>query len=259
MQGVRGLPSPASDVVSLFVPPTDPPTLEPLLAEVWGADHRGVLVRTATTAPPRALAVGTHTLSATAGAQALAPIGIEALGETPLTAPPAAASAAVVLERGARAGGRSPLALWFTRPVAADPVAVALRIVDPFGRDTEHTITVPGWLPPPPVSIRISDVFAIPSRGVVVTFETDATDEMVLEINAAQRLVRPFPPPRRLSVRGLVGDVPNRPPLFPGRPGIQVSRSGGEYSAFVPLTSPVAIEVAIESPDGSRVTDTASG
>ena len=110
VQGVRGLPSPASDVVSLFLPPTQPPTLEPLLAELWSADHRGVLVRTATTAPPRALAVGTHTLSATAGAQVLEPIGLEALDETALAAPPAPASTAVVLERGARPAAvrRSP-------------------------------------------------------------------------------------------------------------------------------------------------------
>ncbi|HET8621265.1 MAG TPA: hypothetical protein VFM27_20000 [Acidimicrobiales bacterium] len=259
VQGVRGLPSPASDVVSLLVPPAHPPTLEPLLAEVWGADHRGVLVHTATTAPPRTSAVGTHTLSANAGAQVLAPVGIEALDETALTSPPAAASGSVVLERGVRSNGRSPLALWFTRLVAGDAVTVAIRIADPFGRVSEHTITVPGWVPPPPVNIRITDVFAVAGRGVGMTFETDASDEMVLEVNAAQRLAQPFPPPRRLSVRGLVGDVPNRPPLFPGRPGIQVARSGGEYSAFVPLTSPVAIEVAIEAPDGSRVTDTASG
>jgi hypothetical protein len=259
VQGVRGVPSPASDVVSLFVPPPHPPTLEPLSAEVWGADHRGVLVRTATTAPPRTLAVGTHTLSANAGAQVLATVGLETLDETALTAPPASAGASVVLERGARDSGRSPLALWFTRPVAADPVTVVLRIVDPFGRATEKTITVPGWVLPPPVNIQISDVFAIPGRGVGVTFQTDATDEMVLEINAAQRLVGPFPPPRRLSLRRLVGDVPRRTPLFPAGPGIQVFRSDGEFSAFIPLTSPVAIEVAIEAPDGSRVTDTAGG
>ena len=109
------------------------------------------------------------------------------------------------------------------------------------------------------MNLSITDVFAILGRGIVVTFETDATDEMVIEVNAAQRLLRPLPPPRRLSVRGLVGDVPSRAPRFTGRPGIQVVRSGGEYSAFVPLGSPIAIEVTVETTDGSRVTDTASG
>jgi hypothetical protein len=259
VDGVRGVPSAASDVVSLFVPPTGPPTLEPLVAERWGADDRGVVVRTATAAPPRSLAIGTHTLSAEAGAQALAPIGIQHLAETALTSPPAAAAAAVVLERGARASGRSPLALWFTRPVAADPVDVTLRIVDPFGRATEHSITVPGFVPPPPVTVAITDAFAVAGRGIGLSFETDATDEMILEINAAQRLIHPLPPPRRLSLRKQVADVPTRRPVFPTRRpvfpipvGIQVLRSGRSFSAFIPLLPPVAIEVAIET-DGARV------
>lgn len=259
VQGVRGMPSPASDALSVFIPPVGPPTLEPLSAEVWGADHKGVLVRTATTAPARPLPTGTHIFSATAGTQLLAPVGIEALDETALASPPVEASASVVLERGVRAAGRSLLALWFTRPIAADPVTVTVRIADPFARVTEQTITVPGWSPPPPVNLQITDVFSIVGRGIAMTFETDATDDMVLEINAAQRLARPFPPPRRLSMRSVVGDVPRRPTLFPGRPGIQVVRSLGEYSASIPLMSPVAIEVAIESADGSRITDVAVG
>jgi hypothetical protein len=266
--GVRGVPSAASDVVSLLVPPTGPPTLEPLVAELWGADNRGVVVRSATTAPARALTIGTHTLAASAGAQALAPTAIETLDETALTTPPTSAVTDVVLERGVRAGGQSPLALWFTRPVAADPVDVSLRLVDPLGRAVEHTLTVPGWVPPPPMTVRIVGTMVVVGRGVNVEFDCDASvdpaDGIVLHIAAAQRLRRILPPPRRLSTRIALADVPDRPPLFPRARGIQVvrTRRPGEptssYAAWIPLNRPVAIEIAVEAPDGSRATDTAT-
>lgn len=104
--------------------------------------------------------------------------------------------------------------------------------------------------------VRITDAFAIAGRGISLTFETDAAVDLVLEINAAQRLIQPFPPPRRLTLRRLVGEVSTRPPLFPRRSGMQVIRSRAEFSAFIPLTSPVAIEVVLEAVDGSRATDT---
>jgi hypothetical protein len=173
-----------------------------------------------------------------------------------------------VLERGVRAGGQSPLALWFTRPVAADPVDVSLRLVDPLGRAVEHTLTVPGWVPPPPMTVRIVGTMVVVGRGVNVEFDCDASvdpaDGIVLHIAAAQRLRRILPPPRRLSTRIALADVPDRPPLFPRARGIQVvrTRRPGEptssYAAWIPLNRPVAIEIAVEAPDGSRATDTAT-
>jgi hypothetical protein len=195
-KGERGLPSAASDVVGLTVPP-GPPELEPLAAEVWGGDHRGVVVRTATTAPPRVLPAGVHRLDGDAGAQPVVSVELQDLPTTPLTAAPGAAGASPVLEQGARAVGRSPLALWFTRPVAADPVDVRLRLVDPLGREVVRELTVPGWVAPPPnVTVSIVDVFAIAGRGVHVGIITNASARRrppyVMEIVAQQRLVGPI-------------------------------------------------------------------
>jgi hypothetical protein len=225
-KGERGLPSPASDVVGLLVPP-GPPELEPLAAEVWGGDHRGVVVRTATTAPPRVLPAGVHRLDGDAGTQPVASVELQAVPTTPLTSAPAAAATTPVLEQGARVTGRSPLALWFTRPVAADPVDVRLRLVDPFGREVVRELTVPGWVPPPPdVTVSIVDVFAIAGRGVHVGIDTNASyrrrPPYVMEIVAQQRLLGPLPLPIGPAPIGPGGPGPIRPggaepgPLPPG-------------------------------------------
>lgn len=217
-KGERGLPSPASDVVALLVPP-GPPELEPLAADVWGPDHRGVVVRSATTAPPRVLPAGVHRLDGEAGAQAVASIELQAVPTTPLASAPAAAATTPVLEQGARAAGRSPLALWFTRPVAADPVDVRVRLVDPFGREVVRELTVPGWVPPPPdVTVSIVDVFAIAGRGVHLGIITTASyrrrPPYVMEIVAQQRLLGPLPIP---VGPGPVGPIPVGPgPIGPG-------------------------------------------
>ena len=214
-KGERGLPSAASDVVGLLVPP-GPPELEPLSADVWGGDHRGVVVRTATTAPPRVLPAGVHRLDGSAGAQAIDSVELQAVPTTPLTSAPAAAATSPVLEQGARVAGRSPLALWFTRPVAADPVDVRVRLVDPFGREVVRELTVPGWVAPPPdVSVSIVDVFAIAGRGVHLGIVTNASyrrrPPYVLEIVAQQRLLWPLPMP--------FAPVPPAGPGDPGGPG----------------------------------------
>ncbi len=217
VKGERGVPSPASDVVSLMVPP-GPPELEPLVADVWGGDHRGVVVRTATSAPPRVLPVGVHRLDGSAGLVAVASVELPSVPVTALTTAPPTAATNPVLEQGERVSGRSPLALWFTRPVAADAVDVALRLVDPLGREVVQTLTVPGWVAPPPdVHVSILDVMAIAGRGAWVAISTDADTRRrppyVMEIVAQQRL--------RLPV---VGALP--PAGLPGRPGPEPFQPG---------------------------------
>jgi hypothetical protein len=279
VEGVRGLPSPASDVVSLFVPPSAPPDLAPLEFDIWGGDHRGVVVRSSTSAPARALPLGTHRFTASAGALAVTATPIEELPETALAVPPAAAGASAVLERGARASGRSPVALWFTRPVAADPVDVTLRLIDPLGRAVERTVTVPGWTPPPPVELTIVDFFAVAGRGVVFDVDCDAPVDVsppyVMEIRAVQRPRRlgpvlPFQampgraeplwpvPGRSLEMSIPFDEIPTAGLWFLPSGRIQVVRNRGHYAVWVPMTSPVSVLVSVVAPEGGRISVTGS-
>lgn len=282
--GVRGLPSESGDVVSFLVPPDGPPDLAPLTYDIWAGDHRGVVIRSSTTAPVRALPLGSHRFTATAGTQTFVATPIEQLAETPLTTAPAAAATAAVLERGARASGHSPVALWFTRPVAADPVQVTLRLVDPLGRATEQTLTVPGYVPPPPIQLAVVGVSVIAARGVVVRLACDADPSaeppFVMEVSASQR-GRFFGPIRALQLTGTVGPLPffgrtlqgtfpfDQIPVegLPFRPGaeIQVVRrrpsmlpNQGDYAVWVPLTAPVSIGISVVAPDGAQVSVTAT-
>ena len=237
VEGVRGQTSDASDVVSVLVPPAGPPDLDVPTAEIWGSDHRGVVVRSSTSAPARATASGSHRLGATTGSgvgDVVVPVPLESLDETALTTPPAAASTSTVLERGARASGRSPLAAWFTRPVATDPVDVTLRLIDPFGRTTERTVTVPAWVPPPPFTVSITGLVARPT-GVLAAVETDApaaaAEGVVMHVRALKRRFGPLVGP----VVGPVPPPPDRPlpPVGPVAPGV------GSLPPMGPLRPPV--------------------
>ena len=172
VQGVRGLQSPASEITSLTVLPAGS-DLEPLGAQLWGTDHRGVVVRSSTNAPASATTTGSHRVSALIGAapDVVPQVALEDLPQTAGTTPPS--SIASRLECGPRAGGRSPLVLWLTRPVAADPVTVVLRLTDPLGRLVEQTVTVAGWVPPPPWTLELSTA-ATRATGVLIGLDTDA-------------------------------------------------------------------------------------
>lgn len=207
VQAVRGIPSAASEITSVLALPTGAPDLAPLTADVWGADHRGVLVRSSTSAPARATGAGSHRISAAVAAggaggggggvgQVLPLAALESLAETPGTTPPPDAATRLILERGTRAAGRSPLVLWFTRPVAADPVDVTLRLVDPLGRATEAALTVPGYVPPPPLSVVIVSARRL-LAGVLLGVDTDApaaaSEGLVLHVRAVHRGGGHFP------------------------------------------------------------------
>lgn len=197
VEGVRGLTSDASEVASLLVPPSGAPDLDALTSDVWAGDHRGVVVRTSTSAPARPTPLGSHLLIWTVGTGLTESSALEALPEAAdLTTAPTGADTETVSERGARAAGRTPLAVWFTRPVAADPVDVTLRLVDPVGRATERTITVPGWVPPPPHSVTLGPILARPG-GVFVGLDTDASAAVsaavVLHVSVLKRTI-PWPP-----------------------------------------------------------------
>ncbi|HET7801859.1 MAG TPA: hypothetical protein VFL38_15650 [Humibacillus xanthopallidus] len=294
VDGVRGQISDASDVVSVIVPPAGPPDLDVLTADIWDADHRGVVVRTSTSAPARATASGSHRIGATSGPGAgdvLLPAAFEGLAETPLTTAPGAASTGPVLERGVRSSGRSPVALWFKRPVATDPVDVAVRLIDPFGRATERRITVPGWVAPPPFTITISGSVSRPT-GVLVSMTTDASSAaaagIVLHVRALKRRFGPIfgplggvggagvggpgirPPIDRLRPLVIVASadfplsgISTGLPFFPADGQVHVVRvrglgGGRRYAVWVPVVAPLFVELGLESPDGQTATVNAS-
>jgi hypothetical protein len=294
VDGVRGQISDASDVVSVIVPPAGPPDLDVLTADIWDADHRGVVVRTSTSAPARATASGSHRIGSTSGPGAgdvLVPVAFEGLAETPLTTAPGAASTGPVLERGVRSSGRSPVALWFKRPVATDPVDVAVRLIDPFGRATERRITVPGWVAPPPFTITISGSASRPT-GVLVSMTTDASSAaaagIVLHVRALKRRFGPIfgplggvggagaggpfirPPIDRLRPLVIVASadfplsgISTGLPFFPADGQVHVVRvrglgGGRRYAVWIPVVAPLVVELGLESPDGQTATVNAS-
>ena len=300
VEAVRGVPSPGSPQVPIQVPPSSPPNLEPATADDWGSGGTGVVIRTGTTAPVAPTPLGPHVLRATiesAGSVLFAP-GATGLHEAPVSgdpaAPPAGADAGPVFVVGPRSGGRSPLALWFTRPSSSDPVSVTIRLADPTGKVTERSIDVPAGPLGDPPSLEIIDFFRIVGRGVVFRFRSDAPVEVtpapyLLHVTAASARSSPWPPwrsrfepgggrfPRRgggpdlgdlLRPRPVTLSVPlpeiptsERSTPFPTRDRIVVVRSTDslpyEYEMLVRLQPPLEVTIAVESPDGLRTTRSA--
>ena len=286
---VRGLPSLASDQVTVRVRPTTPPDLAPLTADLWGGGHDGVVVVTSTSAPARDLADGVFRLSAhvsaaqPSGAAADVPataLGAVVVGPTGVGDPaPAEATADVVVRAGTRTAGRIPLALWFTRPVAADPVDVSVRLVDPRGASTTQTVTVPGWVPAAPPTLTIEDVTTIVGRFVAVRLSSDAPVDpgqpvtmtvvvtsrgtlfpMTLPVDRGLSGVLREPvaltrvPPlvgrtKRTTFSSRLDQLPTRGIL--STDPIQVVRSGDqEYSLAIRIAPPFTFTVSLDTDDG---------
>ncbi|OFE18927.1 hypothetical protein BA895_01845 [Humibacillus sp. DSM 29435] len=275
VQGVRGVTSAASEIGSVLVPPSTPPDLDGLAADLWGADHDGVVVRTSTSAPVGVLASGAHRLGGTAGDVVLPAVALSTFAESALTSPPADANTTPVIERGVRTAGRTPLALWFRRPVATDPVTVTLRLLDPFGRVTERVVAVPGWVPPPPFTVTIAGVTARPA-GVLVGVDSDASAAaaagVVMHVRALKRRVfggggrlGPIRWPLLTVVEGdfVLAAIPLGLPIFPSDGAIHVVRSRApfntaRFAVWIPVLAPLSIAVTLTDPDGATATATGS-
>jgi len=274
VQAVRGVPSPASDIVSVTLPPTTAPDLEPLTAVRWSSDHRSVLVRTSTSAPVRTLAggVGPHTISARVtgiggpGVVTVVPLaGLGSLPQVDLTAAPAGpatpSGTTAVLERGARAGGRTPLAVWFRLPAAADPAEVTLTLVDPSGRSTEQTLTVPPYVAPPAYTITIPQ-WTVRSTGVVLSIFTDAPRNLAagfsLRVRATARgpLGRPVTITRTVPLAKIVAgrlSFATDGKIHIVRLAKVVPAGGPQYAAWVPFTGGFTVTASLLGADGSEV------
>ena len=193
VEGVRGVPSNASDIVSFTLAPTGPPELGALVATRMGADHRTILVRTATTAPTRALAggVAAHRISATVDGVVAVLTDLPDLPQTDLSAAPSGLGTNPVLQRGERALGRSPVGVWVRTAAAADPAEVTVTLVDPLGRRTERTLTVPGYAGPPAYSLTVPTWTRKPG-GVLLAIDTDAPATLeagvVLRVSAVRTM-----------------------------------------------------------------------
>jgi hypothetical protein len=192
---------------------------------------------------------------------------LEAISEDPAT-PPANAAPGPVIVRGARTAGRTPLAVWFTRPDATDPVDVTLRLFDPVGRVTERVITVAGWVAPPPVDLELVDVIKLVFRGAVLQLRSSApvdTDPpWEMHFAATPRFSGPFPPlPRPVAASFPLPEIPRTAAGVFGRGApISVVRTNDaapyEYTASVRTRPPFDVVVALTSPDGARFEVSAS-
>ena len=262
VQGVRGVPSNASDIVSFTLPPTGPPELDPLVATRVGADHRTILVRSATTAPVRVLAggVGAHRISAAVDGVVTPLVDLPELPQTDLTAAPSGLGSTPVLHRGARAAGRSPIGVWVRTAVAADPAEVTVTLVDPTGRRTERTVTVPGYAGPPAYSLVVSSWTRKPG-GVLLAIATDAPATVeagaVLRVAAVRatatgtsRRSRSVPLAKIVTGRLSTGFDDQIHIVRVARPRL----GQAPYAAWVPAAGRVSITVTLTSPGRAPVT-----
>ena len=193
----RGILSPASDIVTVRVPPAGPPDLDPLVVESASPDHSVLVARTSTSAPIADTDFGPHLVGGLTAA-ALTEEGMAAASLVPLSAlaavdPAAPAAGVAVVVRGERAGGRTPLAVWFTRADPTQPVDVGLRLVDPLGRAAEQVAHVAGWTAPQPPNLELVAVTRASATAVVVTVSSTegrtARPPFVLSVSAARRIV----------------------------------------------------------------------
>lgn len=274
----RGLVSIASDVVTLSVLPTAAPTLDPLVPQVQGADHKGLLIRTGTTALDRPVPAGAHRVTVDVGGVMAGPVALQDTALVADASTPPDTSAGPVVQRLARVAGRTPLLVWGHRNDPATAVQVTVRVVDPLARQAEETMLVPAWVEPvPELHLEIVDVFRIVGRGYVANLITSAdpgkVPPYVLSVVATLpgrvgpilppiRPDRPLPGPLRplaLRAKWNLPDIPARRSPVPPRAGdISAVRSSApegrtEIGLWVPLTSMAGLTVTIAHPSQGDV------
>ena len=267
VSAVRGVVSPASDVVTAVVLPSAAPQLDPLVAEVVGADHAGLLIRTGTSAPDRVVPAGSHTVQVTLGAVTgpVQPLEAAARVADESTAPDT--TAGPVVQRLPREAGRTPLLVWGRRDDPSVPVQATVRVADPLGRVAEQTLLIPGWVEPrPELTLKIIDVFRIAGRGYVASLLTSADPATepphVLTVVATLPGTIPPGPLRRRSLRASweLPDIPTRrSPVPPRGAEITAVRSRGsqgtEIGLWIPAARITGLTAAITHPIEGEVQD----
>ena len=259
-RGWRGVLSPESDIVTVRVPPSAPPDLDPLVVESVTADHNVFVARTSTSAPIPDTDLGPHLVGSLSGdtitADGLSSAALSALSAVLATDPPPPPPGSAVVTRGERTGGRTPLAIWFTRADATDSVDVGVRLVDPLGRASVQLAQVPGWTAPNPPNLTLVAVTRASANATVITVSSTEERTMqppfVLAVAAARRIVVRPPLGLKASIELPAIRSAGRPPVpprvqFAYRDG---SRGATLYDIYVPLTSPFSATVTLTSPGG---------
>ena len=175
-----------------------------------------------------------------------------------MTAPPAALGVGA-FTRAERAGGRTPLAVWFMRPAASQPVAVDLTLTDPLGRVASRHVAVPAGPLGLPPSLRIADITALPT-GTRVDLLTDAPSvagpDGAYQLIVDVRRVGLFPGPGA-HVEVLLPDIPDAADVPPDAAGaIVIGRIGVEgdrtrYAVLVARRGRSGSGRPCAAPDGS--------
>ena len=191
--------------------------------------------------------------------------GLASLPQVDLTVTPAGpatpSGTTAVLERGTRAVGRTPLAVWFRLPAAADPAEVTLTLVDPSGRSTDQTLTVPPYVAPPAYTITIPR-WTVRPTGVVVSIFTDAPPTLAagfsLRVRATSRglLGRPVTITRTVPLAKIVAGrlyFATDGKIHIVRLAKVVPAGGPQYAAWVPLTGRFTVTASLLGADGAEV------
>ena len=259
--GVRSEPSVVRQVV---VPPSAPPDLSALDFVLPVAGSAQVRVSFSTAAPVEPTALGPHTLEAevvatdSAGASSTLVAAKATLDAMP-TAEPGAGGHGIW--RDPTAGDVTPLHVLVRRADPATALRVRVRLSDPLGRLTEHTLDVPAApaVPPPDLSdLTLTTV----ADGTILAFTT-AVPNAVPDVGAYRVEARFRPPRGRIVSRAEdLADIPlarRREDIFadPAEeiPFRRTKRTLGVTSIAVGIRRAGTVTIAVVAPDGTRATD----
>lgn len=276
--GARGLVSGRSEPsnpFSVVVPPANPPELSAVSASPWtgpGAGAQDVLLSFTSPAPWRRTDLGPHRLEVRLADPTVPPAPdvnplvdlVGDLGGLP-SAPPASGSGWW------REPDTSPAAYRvLVRRTSAVALVGHVRLVDPLGRVTQQSVSVPAESLLPEPEVADVQVLKLSGRGTVVSFTSASPLDYVLRITARPTRTLPIPRPkpipfpfplprpprfgRPLVVESPLGDLPVITTFPPGGGDLVVGRQKGigrrrSYGALARV--PVAVfEIRLTAPDG---------
>ncbi len=277
-RGIIGGRSDASAVRMVVVPPADPPQLSPPAWTPASPGSPAGVVGTAVLAPLAVTPLGPHRISAEALAHhpdgttttllhypqqpipsALPDADSDGLHNVPDV--PGILWHEATVPTGAGEPGRTPIRVAVPRASFDDALSVRIRITDPLGRLTEHTLSVPTGIPVQPPDIIDPETFRILGRGTVIQFSTTAPDTdstgrpYLLHIVVRPRILRP--PAQRPRIDIALADITPGVNLGPASAStISVGRSDvdGRTQITALVRSTGSISLALEAPDGTIAT-----